>query len=138
MKEETNKSNAASPQPVPRLLTPEQADQFTRFYRHEIKLDQTQLELLADVQRQMGKLVYDELLFGVGNYLEETGETDLNAAFKNTIEGMVAEIKGHPMDLDCDCGTLFAKLWEQFVRLHPQVEPWPEWTQATRWRSIEG
>jgi hypothetical protein len=136
MKNETNKSNIASPQLAPQLHTPEQADQFLKFYWGEIELDKTQLELLADVQRQMGKLVYDELVFGVGNYLE--CHDDLEGAFKKTIAGMVSEIKGHPMDLSCDCGTLFAKLWEQFVRLHPQVEPWPEWTQATRWRSLEG
>lgn len=78
-------------------------------------------KLRSDVIQKIGEMVLEEMLF-VADYRMEDWEDEPSAVelFQAVKDDLINEIQGSPWDVWAASGCLFAKLWEQFVRLNPK------------------
>lgn len=96
--------------------------------------------LRDDVTRKIGELVLAEIEFKV-DALNEDDTPSKAKIFHAVRDDLADEIKVTNAELQdlyhwAKSGPLFANIWEQWVRLHPEQEPWPDNTEAEKWRNI--
>jgi hypothetical protein len=130
----TNDANSSKTVGLPDNPTPEQTEQAL----HEAA-EVLQEKLRNDVIQKIGELVLDEMTFAADQLKEESDDAPSAVnIFKAVRDDLLSEIQGSAWDLWAESGCLFSKVWEQYVRLYPKEEPWPDCTQAEQWRSLEG
>jgi hypothetical protein len=97
-------------------------------------------KLQNDVIQKIGQLVLDEMTFAADHLREDSDDAPSAVKiFEAVRDDIVNEMQGFPSLYPwAASGCLFAKVWEQYVRLFPKEEPWPDYTQAEQWRSVEG
>jgi hypothetical protein len=100
--------------------------------------------LRNEVIQRVGQLVLEEMEVAANNLREDSDDEPSTVnIFEAVRDDLVDEIRiDHPALRQlypwAASGCLFAKVWEQYVRLYPEQEPWPDDTEAARWRSLEG
>jgi hypothetical protein len=136
-----NDTNSPDTYGLPDDPTPKQAEQ--ALYDVEAR----QKKMRDDVIQQIGQLVLAEMEFAAENVEVESDDgpsaVDIFEFVRNDLAKEIRfdhpELHGlHGLYPWASSGCLFAKVWEQYVRIYPDHEPWPDNTEAAKWRSLEG